>query len=129
MNNRECLILCNFSDKERKLIKSYALMMGIRDLINVTFKESNNTIENILNNKYDQDIKDDGVKDRVVIFNNIEPKKVSIFIDNMRKMRIGPSMKAVVTETSINWTLDKLLKNLVEERKYEKTGKTVKHID
>ena len=52
-----------------------------------------------------------------------------MFIDNMKKMRIAPAMKAIVTETSINWTLSHLLKNLIEERKAERQGREAKHVE
>lgn len=127
MDDRQCVILCNFNDKEKKLIKSYALMVGISDQIQVSWKNSETTIKNILEGNISEDSNSNGVKDRAIIFNNLPPKKVSIFIDNMKKMRIAPAMKAVVTETSINWTLNYLLKNLIEERKAEKEGKEFKH--
>ena len=69
----------------------------------------------------------DGIKDRAIIFNNISEIKVSMFIDNMKKMRIAPSMKAVVTETSVEWTLNELLENLKAERRAEKKGKILEH--
>lgn len=127
MDDRECIIICNFNDKEKKLIKSYALMVGINDQIQVCWKNSENTIKDILKDNISEDNNSTGVKDRAIIFNNLPSKKVSIFIDNMKKMRIAPTMKAIVTETSINWTLNYLLKNLIKERKAEKEGKLIKH--
>ncbi|MGG7178797.1 DUF3783 domain-containing protein [Clostridium paraputrificum] len=127
MVNRPCIILCNFNEKEIKLLKSYGAMMGLKDQIIVTWKNGNSIIRDILENNIDTN-SEVGVKDRAIIFNDLPNIKVSMFIDNMRKMRIAPAMKAVVTETSIEWTLDYLLRNLVEERRAEKQGKVAKHI-
>ena len=127
INDRVCIILCNFSEKERKTIKVYAGMMGIRDLVIVSYKNGDNTISDILNNKLSESEIEDPVKDRAIIFNNIESRKLNLFIDNMKKMRTAPSMKAIVTETSIEWTLSRLLNNLKEERQFEKQGKIFKH--
>ncbi len=69
------------------------------------------------------------IRDRAIIFNDLPNMKVSMFIDNMKKMRIAPAMKAIVTETSINWTLSHLLKNLIEERKAERQGREAKHVE
>lgn len=128
MLDRECIILCNFNDKELKMIKVYANMVGLKDQIIVSWKNSNVTIKDIIEGNLENvsDV-ENGIKDRAIIFNSKNNNKVSVFIDNMRKMRVAPSMKAVVTETSINWTLGELLQNLVEERRAERQGKIVKH--
>lgn len=126
MVERNCMILCNFNDKELKLLKTYAAMMGLRDQIIVNYKNGNSVVRDILEDKLNNECTD-GIKDRAIIFNNLPSMKVSMFIDNMRKMRIAPAMKAMVTETSIDWTLNHLLENLVEERKAAKLGKVAKH--
>lgn len=126
MLERQCIILCNFSDKERKLMKSYGMMIGMKDQINVTYKNSNTIVKEIIEGNITEDAKE-GIKDRAIIFNGFPALKVSMFIDNVKKMRVAPAMKAVVTETSINWTLGKLLENLKAEREAEKLGKIVKH--
>ena len=38
MIERQCIILCNFNEKEKKLLKSYGMMMGLKDQINVSYK-------------------------------------------------------------------------------------------
>ncbi|MDD6795851.1 MAG: DUF3783 domain-containing protein [Clostridiaceae bacterium] len=126
MIERQCIILCNFNEKEKKLLKSYGMMMGLKDQINVSYKNSETILKNILDGNLLSDAKD-GIKDRAIIFNNISEIKVSMFIDNMKKMRIAPSMKAVVTETSVEWTLNELLENLKAERRAEKKGKILEH--
>ena len=126
MEDRQCIILCNFNDKERKLLKSYGMMLGLRDQINVSWKNSNTVVRDIINENIKED-SDTGRQDKAIIFNNIPDLKVSMFIDNMKKMRLAPAMKAVVTETSIDWTLNSLLEHLVEERIAAKNGKVAKH--
>lgn len=42
--------------------------------------------------------------------------KISMFIDNLKKIRINNVLKAVVTETSINWTVNEIIDNLLNER-------------
>ncbi|MPQ45274.1 DUF3783 domain-containing protein, partial [Clostridium tarantellae] len=58
---------------------------------------------------------------------NIAPAKINIFIENLKKMRINNTLMAVVTDTSKNWSLNKLIFNLIEERKSINEGKTLKH--
>lgn len=127
INERGCIILCNFNDKEKKLIKTFGIMMGLKDQINVNWKNGDSVIKEIIEGNISSTC-ENGIKDRAIIFNSIDPIKVSMFIDNIKKMRISPAMKAIVTETSNEWKLNNLLMNLVEERKAEKLGKEVKHI-
>ena len=127
INNRECVILCNFNDKEFKTIRLYASMIGIKDLIRVSYKNGDSIINDILNNKIKEDGAQSSIKDRAIVFNSLEPRKVNVFIDNMKKMRLAPSMKAIVTKTSIEWTLDMLLHHLKEERIWEEQGKIQSH--
>lgn len=102
--------------------------MGLKDQIIVNWKNGDTLIKDIIEDNISVGCTEE-IRDRAIVFNNIPDLKVSMFIDNMRKMRIAPAMKAVVTETSINWPLKQLLQNLVEERKAEKQGKTAKHIE
>ena len=42
-------------------------------------------------------------------------------------MKITRPMSAVVTDTTIDWTLNKLVYNLIQERKALKSGQTLNH--
>ena len=57
---------------------------------------------------------EDGRKERAIIFNAIPPAKMNIFIENL-KVRVNNVLKAVVTETSIEWTVNEVLSNLLAE--------------
>ena len=41
---------------------------------------------------------------------------MNIFIENLKKVRVNNVLKAVVTETSIEWTVNEVLSNLLAER-------------
>ena len=41
---------------------------------------------------------------------------MGVFIENLKKFRINNVLKATVTETSKEWTVNLVLKNLVAER-------------
>ena len=49
------------------------------------------------------------------------------FLDSLKKMKIKRPLSAMVTEVSIDWTLNTLIYNLKEERKALSKGKTVNH--
>ena len=126
--SRPCIIICNFNEKEAKLLKTYGSMMGLKDQIRVNWTNGNTLVKDILEDNISSECEEE-IRDRAIIFNDLPNMKVSMFIDNMKKMRIAPAMKAIVTETSINWTLSHLLKNLIEERKAERQGREAKHIE
>lgn len=59
-------------------------------------------------------------KEKVILFNNFEDKELKKSI-NLIKSVIQPApIFAIVTDTSIEWTFEHLLKHLVEEREWYK---------
>lgn len=112
---RNCVLLCNFNGKELKAVKNYASILGLRDQICLYSKNGDSIIKDILEDKVDSNC-EDGRKEKAIIFNNISNMKISMFIDNLKKIRINNVLKAVVTETSINWTVNEIIDNLLNER-------------
>ena len=115
IDGRACIMLCNFNGKELKNLKLYANMLGIRDQITLTSKNGNTIINNVLNNDIDSSC-EDGRKEKAIIFNSIPPAKMNIFIENLKKVRLNNSLKAIVTETSQEWTINTVIPNLVAEK-------------
>lgn len=123
---RSCIVIYNFNAKELKAIKNYASMLGIKDQICLTEKNSQSIIKDVLEDNIN--ISDEeSVKQKALIFNAISPAKINIFIENLKKVKINNVLKAVVTETSKEWTVNTLMKNLVAERIAMKTGKDIDH--
>ncbi|EOR27253.1 MULTISPECIES: DUF3783 domain-containing protein [Clostridium] len=125
-DGRSCIILCNFNAKEVKTISNLAGMFGIKDKIILNYKNGNSIVKDILENNILSD-SEDGVKNKAIIFNNIPGAKMGTFIENIKKFRINNVLKATVTETSREWTVNFLLKNLVAERIAMKSGKDFNH--
>lgn len=112
---RSCVILCNFNGKELKAVKNYASILGLRDQIYLYSKNGDSIIKDILEENIDDNC-ENGRKEKAIIFNNISNMKINMFIDNLKKIRINNILKAVVTETSINWTVNEVIVNLLNER-------------
>ena len=91
------------------------MILGIRDLILLNSKNGDTVIKDVLDNNINAECAD-GRKERAIIFNAIPPAKMNIFIENLKKVRVNNVLKAVVTETSIDWTVNEVLSNLVAER-------------
>ena len=112
---RACILLCNLAGKDLQKVKNCAMILGVRDQIILNSKNGNTVIKDVLDNNINTEC-EDGRKERAIIFNAIPPAKMNIFIENLKKVRVNNVLKAVVTETSIDWTVNEVLSNLVAER-------------
>lgn len=123
---RSCIIIYNFNNKDLKIVKNFANMLGIKDHILVNEKNGESLIKDILNNNIiitDNQEK----KQKAIIFNAISPAKLNVFVENLQKVRINNSLIATVTDTSKEWTLNNLIDNLIEERRAIKARKIANH--
>lgn len=125
-NERSCVIVYNFNDKDRKIIKNYGNIFGVRDQINISWKNGETVISDLIDNRLDENCEVSNKK-RAIIFNNVPNVKVNLFIDSLKKSRMNNVLFAIVTETSKNWTVNVLIENLVLERISMKKGKELKH--
>lgn len=125
-NERSCVIVYNFNDKDRKIIKNYGNIFGVRDQINISWKNGETIISDLIDNRLDENCEVSNKK-RAIIFNNVPNVKVNLFIDSLKKGRMNEVLFAIVTETSKNWTVNVLIENLVLERISMKKGKELKH--
>ena len=125
-NERSCVIVYNFNDKDRKIIKNYGNIFGVRDQINISWKNGETVISDLIDNRLDENCEVSNKK-RAIIFNNVPNVKVNLFIDSLKKGRMNEVLFAIVTETSKNWTVNVLNENLVLERISMKKGKELTH--
>lgn len=123
---RSCIILCNFNAKEVKTVGNLAGMLGIRDKIVVNYKNGNTLVKDVLEGNILNDA-EDGIKNRAIIFNNIPGAKIGLVIENLKKFRLNNVLKATVTETSREWTINVLLNNLAAEKIAMQSGKSYDH--
>lgn len=126
IHDRTCVMIVNFNKKESALIKNICGFIGMRDCIFLDTKNGDTLIKDILDNNISLDC-EDGLSNKAIIFNNIPHVKINSFLDNLKKMRINRPLSAMVTETTLNWTLNKLIANLLEERRAISEGKEFSH--
>lgn len=126
IHDRACVMIVNFNKKESALIKNICGFIGIRDCIFLDTKNGDTLIKDILDNNISLDC-EDGLSNKAIIFNNIPHLKINSLLDNLKKMRINRPLSAMVTETTLNWTLNKLIANLLEERRAISEGKEFSH--
>ena len=121
-NFKSSVIILNFNAKEQKLIKQILMINGIKSSIYIDNKNNLNTIIDILNNNIVENDKS-SLRDKAIIFSGIPNNKVNAVLEGMKKLKLNNILKAVVTETSINWTIEELIKNLKEEKEGLSEGK------
>lgn len=125
-DSKTCIILVNFDKKELSLIRNVSRFAGIKENIVVSGKQGENTINDILSGKIEEN-NEKVLSSKAIIFNNIPAQKVSGFLDSLKKMRMRRPLTAMVTETSIDWTLSNLIANLIEENTALSSGKSFEH--
>ncbi len=126
-DSKTCMILVNFDKKELSMIRNVSRFAGIKENIVVSGKHGENTINDILSGKIEED-NEKVLSNKAIIFNNIPAQRVSGFLDSLKKMRMRRPLTAMVTETSIDWTLNNLIANLIEENTALSSGKSFEHI-
>lgn len=125
-DNRICVLLYNFNAKDLNMLKNICNLIGLKDQIILSPKNATTLVKDVLNNNIDESC-EDGLKHKAVIFNNVDHVKIHSFMEALKKFRIQRPLTAVVTETSIDWELNTVIQNLIEEREALKSGKTLNH--
>ena len=126
IHERACILMYDFAQQEIKQIQSVARMTGITDCILLSPSHGENTIRNILDGEMKQG-ETESIKEKAIILNQIPTTRMRAFIEGLKKCRIKRPLIAVVTETSIEWTLDELLRNLASERAAIQSGTFTEH--
>ena len=99
--------------------------LDIKDNVYIVSQSDVHEKESISNNISDEN--EELWTNKAMIFNNITQIKINGFLDSLKKMKIARPLSAVVTETTIDWTLNKLVYNLIQERKAIQSGTTLNH--
>lgn len=123
---RNCVLFYNFTPKELLLLKNIANLTGMRDQIILTSKDGECIIQDILDH---QAITGDtqGLPHKAIIFNPADSSKVNNFLESLKKCRIQRPLTALITSTSLTWTVNHLLANLIEERASLSSGVNATH--
>ncbi|MBE6022872.1 MAG: DUF3783 domain-containing protein [Cellulosilyticum sp.] len=125
-HERSCMMMYYFTMQEARQIMNVARMIGIKDCITLKPSHGNNKVREILDNTLTES-EDMAIKEKTIIFNGIPSARMNLFIDTLKKCRIKRPIIAVVTEQTIDWTLNELLINLANERSALNRGEFTAH--
>ena len=123
---RSCVMLYYFTPAELRQIQLVAKMVGVADQIVLGTGQGECTLQAILDNEITTN-QGEEIKQKAVVFNNIAGTRINAFIEGLKKFRINRPLMAVVTETSIKWTLNQLLMELSEEHQALKKNQWNNH--
>ena len=126
VHNRSCIMVVNFNNKELNSIKNISRLIGLKDIITLDYKNGNSVIRNILEDNI-ANSGDTNNKNKVILFNNVSTQKINALLDNFKKIKINRPLSAMITDQTIEWTIDNLIINLVNERKAISEGKVSNH--
>ena len=125
---RACVIFSAFSPSELKQLKNVARLSGISEQIVIDGSYNATKLLDLLENpSLTPEKTEHTLTQKALLFNNIPANRMHAFIENMKKCRIPRPLIAVVTETSIHWTLEELINNLAAERIALKNNQTTLH--
>lgn len=114
---RSCVLLNSFNPAEIKQLKNVARLTGISEQIFIDGSYSDTTLMDLLENpSLVPPTPEDASTLKAIIFNNVSANRMNAFIEGLKKCRINRPLIAVVTDTSISWTLSELINNLSAER-------------
>lgn len=123
---RSCVIVCNFSSKEIKLVENCANMAGVKNIIKVSGEVGESIVKDII--EYKELVKNpQKYRDKTIVFNNIPNNKMSLFMDILKRVKFSNVLYAIITEVSKEWTLNELISNLIQERIAMKSGQQMNH--
>lgn len=126
IHERSCIMFYYFTPAELRQVQLVAKMVGVADQIILGSAQGECTLEAILDGELTTS-QGEEIKQKAVVFNNIEGTRINAFIEGLKKFRISRPLMAVVTETSIKWTFNQLLKELGEEHQALKKNQWNSH--
>lgn len=112
LENNKCVLAYRLSDEELEKLKIANLKI-IKVLPEMWDMKIKDIIGGLRFSKY----KDDMPAEKVIIFNNCETEELYKLVKLVRSEITG-GILATVTPTTMEWTLEFLLKHLIRERDY-----------
>ncbi len=110
-----CLLIAGFTEEEKTVLSKFIKEIEFPAFVEISPNQSKLTISEILKGKMGS-IERKPFAERFIIFHNFQRSEISAFISVYKTLNLPRPLFAAVTPYSINWTLEKLLHDLTEER-------------
>jgi hypothetical protein len=116
MNDRARILVFGFSSEEQSRIDEHLAALGIPAPTRLERRHGKVVIGEILR-KGAIGEKEFDCDERLVLFSNLSDAGVRSLIQEFKSIETLKPIFAVVTESSINWTLEHLMSHLIEEKR------------
>ncbi len=120
MNNDKLVLSYGFDEEEGKRIDIIAKEAGFPSVKEIKNTMGKMTVKEILNGHAFEVYNCSMPEDKIILFNNFSDSELEKAIRLFRSGFTEMPILAVVTETSVNWTFERLVNHLSEERKWHK---------
>lgn len=124
LENNKTILIFGFDEEEKQIMHDLIEKGNIPDYKVVEESMGKMKIKDILEG-FKLDVYNCRLQqEKVILFNNLNDEELENSIKKLRNSLKSKPILAVITETSINWTLEDLLGHLIEEREwFKKHGK------
>lgn len=120
MENNKIALIYGFNKEEENTLRSLFLESKLPSYKVMEKSMAKMKIKDILNGLKLEVYNDNLPEEKVILMNNFSDEEVRGTLSTIRG-KFNPSpILAVITETSINWTLEYLVEHLIEEREWHK---------
>jgi hypothetical protein len=124
MEGKAKILVCGFSGEEQRRIDEGLASLGVPPALKARPDQGRAALRQILGGENPAaadpaappEAGEPAAQERLVLFHNISDSGVRALMRFFRQAVAGRPIFAVTTATSIDWTLEKLLAHLVEER-------------
>lgn len=120
MDNKKLILSYGFNEEELVIIKDIARTSGPSPLRDIKATEGKMTVKELIEGNAFEFYNCTMPESKAVIFNNFSDEELEGAINSLRKSLKEMPILAVVTENSINWTFEKLINHLEEERQWHR---------
>ena len=116
MANKARILVFGFTDAEQAVIDTRLAEIGVPLPLRLEKRHGSVVIGDILRaGVIGTEVFD--CRERLVLFSNLSDTGVRSLMQVFKSLEIPKPIFAVVTETSINWTLRQLMEHLIEEKR------------
>lgn len=120
LENNKKILIYGFESEQKSLLRNFSEKSNLPEPLNVEQEIGRMTIGDILSGLKIEVCNCILPKEKTIIFNNFSDEELDKAIKFIKDKFSPLPIIAVVTEMSINWTFEYLLKHLIEEREWFK---------
>lgn len=121
LSNNKVMLVLGFEDERKEVLEDIIKKDSLPPYVAIDKSMGKMTINDILNGLKLHTYEKLLPQEEVILFNNLSDIELDKAIKAIRTQMNPKPILAVVTPTSINWTVEYLVEHLIEERQWFRT--------